>query len=87
MEFLGLGLLGVGWLIAFIFGIILLIESFKTSILWGLGYVFVPFVSLVFVIVHWDRAKQPFLRSLLSLPFLVLGAIIMASYGADQIPM
>ena len=31
---------------------------------WGLGYLFIPFVSLFFVASHWDVAKKPFLRCL-----------------------
>jgi hypothetical protein len=48
-----------------VFGIQLLIAAFRTSVLWGLGSLFVPFVSLIFVIMHWNVAKKPFLRSLL----------------------
>jgi len=36
----------------------------------------VPFVSLIFVIVHWSEAKKPFLRGLIGIPFFVLGAIL-----------
>ncbi|HEY1171463.1 MAG TPA: hypothetical protein VGH19_08855 [Verrucomicrobiae bacterium] len=70
----------IGIAIAFIFGIQLLILAFRTSILWGLGYIFVPFVSLIFVVVHWDEAKTPFLRGLLCIPFMILG-VVLSSMG------
>lgn len=76
MELLSIALLLTGALISIIFGIQLLITAFQTSILWGLGYIFVPFVSLIFVIVHWAEAKKPFLRGLIGVPFIVLGAIL-----------
>jgi hypothetical protein len=76
MELLSLGLIIIGALITIVFGIQLLITAFQTSILWGLGYIFVPFVSLIFVIVHWSVAKKPFLRGLIGIPFFLLGAFL-----------
>ena len=76
MAFLGPLLLAIGAIIAIVFGLQLLFVAFRTSILWGLGYLFVPFVSLIFVIVHWDDAKKPFLRGLLAIPFILLGAMV-----------
>jgi len=76
MEIVSIGLILIGALISIVFGIQLLITAFQTSILWGLGYIFVPFVSLIFVIVHWSEAKKPFLRGLIGIPFFVLGAIL-----------
>ena len=46
-------------------GIWFLIVTFQESVGWGLGCLFVPFVSLIFLILHWDVAKKPFLVSLL----------------------
>lgn len=54
----------VGLVACFVFGIKLLFMAFQESVLWGLGSLFVPFVSLIFVIMHWERAKGPFLGSL-----------------------
>lgn len=69
----------VGALIALVFGIQLLIVAFQTSLLWGLGYLFVPFVGLIFVIVNWDVAKKPFLRGLLGIPVYLLGLVLLTS--------
>lgn len=74
MEILGLICLLVGAGISLVYGIKLLILAFETSVLWGLGSIFVPFVSLIFVMMHWDRAKSPFLRGLAAIPFLFLGS-------------
>lgn len=82
MGILGFILLVIGALIMIVFGIQLLIAAFKTSVLWGLGYLFVPFVSLIFVIVHWDVAKTPFLRGLIGIPFYAIGAFMVASTHA-----
>ncbi len=73
MEIIGAISLIIGVIISVIYGIILLIRAFEAGILWGLGYIFIPFVSLVFVIVHWEEAKSPFLKGLLAIPFLIVG--------------
>lgn len=65
-----LALLGV--IMAIAGGIGLLIAAFKTSLLWGIGsFLFTP-VALVFVLLHWDVARNPFLLALggLALSFI-----------------
>ncbi len=57
-------------------GIWLLVEAFKESIFWGLGYIFIPFVSLVFVIMHWDVSKTPFLICIGGLVLSIAGVVI-----------
>ena len=76
MEMLGAVFIIVGGLIALVYGIILLVKAFQTSILWGLGYIFIPFVALIFVIMHWEVAKKPFLMGLLCIPFFIIGIIL-----------
>ena len=73
METLGLILTIIGIILVIFYGIVLMIRAFQTHILWGLGYIIVPFVSLIFVIMHWDVAKKPFLMSLLALVILFVG--------------
>ncbi len=77
MGIVGLILLGVGGIIAVVCGIWLLVVAFKTSVWWGLGSIFVPFVSLIFVIVHWNVAKKPFLYSLIGYVLIILGSLLM----------
>jgi hypothetical protein len=76
MSTVGTILLFVGLIIILIYSIQLLIVAFKTSVLWGLGFIFVPFVNLIFLLVHWDEAKSPFLKGLLGIPFCMLGAYL-----------
>jgi hypothetical protein len=86
MGTLGMVLIGIGAVIGVIYGVILLVKAFQTSVWWGLGYIFVPFVSLIFVIAHWQVAKKPFLMSLISIPFIVLGVVLMPESAVTQIP-
>ena len=69
MAIIGGILAAIGGIIMLIYGIILLIKAFQKSVWWGLGYMFVPFVGLVFVIMHWEMCKTPFLR-------MLIGAVI-----------
>lgn len=70
-------LLLVGLVVAAVGGFWLLVAAFKESIGWGLGCLFVPFVSLVFVVMKWDRAKNPFFVQLAGTA-LVMIAFVMA---------
>lgn len=77
MSILGLALIAIGFIIGLIYGIQLLILAFRTSILWGLGSMLVPFVGIIFIIKYWDEAKKPFLRSLIAIPFYIAGGLIL----------
>lgn len=71
-------LLLIGCLISLVSGIVILVEAFKTHILWGLGSLFIPIVALVFVLVHWNRAGKAFLVNLLG-GFLIFMARVMGA--------
>lgn len=57
-----------------VFGIQILIKAFQKGVLWGLGSLFVPLVSLVFVILNWEDCKKPFLGSILAAVAMGFGA-------------
>lgn len=50
----------LGFLLVVLGGIGTLIAAFRTSVWWGLGCLLIAPVSLVFLIVHWNVAKNPF---------------------------
>ena len=76
----GLGLMGIGAIIAVIAGIWFLVVAFSESVLWGLGCLLIPFVSLIFLIMHWDKAGKPFLVNVLGFA-LILGGSFMSGQG------
>jgi len=55
-------------------GIWMLIETFKVGLGWGLACLFIPFVSLAFIFLHWDVAKRPFFVNLTGLVLIFIGA-------------
>lgn len=67
-------LLSVGLGIFIIGGIGTLIAAFKTSILWGIGCLLIAPVSLLFLIMHWNNAKNPFFLQLIGFGIIFLGS-------------
>ncbi|MFO0799566.1 MAG: hypothetical protein U0804_19015 [Gemmataceae bacterium] len=64
-------------LIACIAGSIwMLVLAFQESVLWGLGCLFIPFVGLVFLIMHWPATKNPLFVYVGGLVGLVLGTVL-----------
>ncbi len=61
------------------YSLVLLVVAFKQSIWWGLGYLIVPCVSIFFVIAHWEVAKSPFLKSILTV-LTFYGIIMLGEY-------
>jgi hypothetical protein len=68
---LGLMLVGAVWF---------LIAAFQESILWGLGVLFIPLVSLAFLIVEWPAAKRPFLWQLAGFAFVIAGVTVASGH-------
>ncbi len=69
---------GIGMLI---FGIMILIHAFKTSIGWGLASLLIPFVIFVYVAKNWEACKTNFLRWAGSAVVWAIGTAI-SMYGA-----
>lgn len=65
----------LGVIVFIIGGIGTLIAAFKTSILWGLGCLFIAPVSLIFLVLHWDVAKNPFFLQLIGLVLVFAGGV------------
>ncbi len=73
----------VGVLISIVFGIMLLIKIFtKSGPLWGLGSMFVPFVSLVWLFQNWEDGKDLFLKGLGGTAISIAGSVGAAVFGA-----
>jgi hypothetical protein len=64
-----------GLILCLVGGIFLLLHGFKESLAWGLGMLFVPFVSLIFLILHWSKAKNAFFLQLWGMGIIFVGAI------------
>ncbi|MGJ8695524.1 MAG: hypothetical protein ACSHYF_04350 [Verrucomicrobiaceae bacterium] len=76
MAFIGTILILIGGIICFIFGIMVLIQAFKKSILWGLGSLFIPLFVFVFIAKHWETCKPYLMKWLIGLALIVVGGIL-----------
>jgi len=76
VEVIGLMLLILGLVVGCVGGIWLLVKGFQESALWGLGMLFVPLVSLFFVITHWEDAKKPFLYNVGGCVVMIIGMVM-----------
>ncbi|GAA5019606.1 hypothetical protein GCM10023206_33880 [Acinetobacter puyangensis] len=66
----------LGLIIFVIGGIGFLITAFKTNILWGLACLLLAPVSLIFLILHWNVAKNPFFLQLVGMAVIFLGSMM-----------
>lgn len=57
-------------------GFWMLVRAFSESILWGLGCLLLPLVSLFYLIVHWRQAKDPFFLQLLGAGVIIGGMVL-----------
>lgn len=64
----------IGLIIFIIGGLGLLIAAFKTHILWGIGIIIIAPAALVFVVINWGVAKNPFLLQLLGFVIILVSS-------------
>jgi hypothetical protein len=83
MAMLGTIVVGVAALGMLVFGIQILIMAFKTSIVWGLVSLLIPFAILVYVFKYWQQTKRPFLYSLACVPVQIIGYGLMFMGGGS----
>ena len=81
MAIAGYILILIGGIIGLVYGIKLLALAFHESIWWGLGYLLIPFVGLIFIILHWYETKKPFLKWLLAIPFYIVGQTLVSIHN------
>ena len=63
----------VSMILLVIGSIMLLIEAFGTSMLWGFGTLLLPLpVGLLFVATHWYQAKKAFLMQVTGFGLMVM---------------
>jgi len=68
-----------GILLMLVGSLFFIIAAFRESILWGLAVMFLPIVPLIFLIVHWHRAKGPFFIQLYGIAAVLIGVFALAA--------
>lgn len=78
-------ILVISGLIVFLIGSVgFLIATFRAGILWGLSCMFLPFVSFIFLFVHWKTAAKPFLISMFGIAILFLSTMFSETAGTAR---
>ena len=70
---MGMVLAILGVILALVGGIGILIAAFRESVVWGIGCLLLPIISIIFVIMHWEETKKPFLLKIAGIVLLVVG--------------
>ena len=76
MEIIGIALMVIASATFVVSSILILIQAFKKSLLWGFGSLFIPLVELAFVILNWAETKIYVMWLLLSVVLLIIGGSI-----------
>ena len=76
MEIAAIVLVLTGLVLFVVGGFWFLVAAFRESVLWGLACLFVPIVSLFFLIVHWSEARRPFFLQLLAFALILAGVVL-----------
>src|SRR5262249_29326930 len=86
---LAIVLLGFGYLVAFVGGVWFPVVAFQESALWGLLCIFVPFASLVFLVMHLEETWRPFVLNLVGAALIGAGFGISIAKGlpTDHLPV
>lgn len=71
----------IGVIVSLIGGLLILVEAFRKSILWGLAVMLIPFVGLIFVFMNWSEAKRGFKVWLVGIGIVVLTGVIAGVTG------
>ena len=69
----------VGLFLLVVGGIGFIFAAFREGILWGLGVLFIPFVSLIFLVLAWPEAKRPFFWQLTGVALVLIGAFALSA--------
>lgn len=65
----------LGFFILLLGSIGFLIAAFKNSILWGIGCLFISPISIIFLILYWNEAKNPFFLQLIGIAVVFVGSL------------
>ncbi|HEV8694779.1 MAG TPA: hypothetical protein VGQ93_11455 [Lysobacter sp.] len=63
----------LGVILSLIGGLWIVVNAFRTSVLWGLGSLLVPFVSLIFAIMNFGENKIPLILSVIGAVLVFMG--------------
>jgi hypothetical protein len=67
-----------GFALVIIGGLWFLVRGFQVSIWWGLALILCGIASLVFLVAHWSRAKDPFFVQLVGIALVLVALVVLS---------
>jgi uncharacterized membrane protein len=86
MNIISLALVAIGSLMALGGFIMILIEAFKKSVMWGIGCLICGIATLIFVFTNWDACKKGFLILLAGVVLEMIGMFLGGASAFMQKP-
>ena len=83
---MGIALMVVGCILLLYGFVVMLINAFKTSVLWGIGGLLFGPVLWVHAIMNWGQNKLPFIAYFIGFALLIAGAMMAAPDQAMMVP-
>jgi len=72
VEILGGAIVISGVLLTVISDTMIIVKAFKTTLLWGFGTLFIPIVTLAFIVLYWEITKKYVLWLLIGILLFVV---------------
>lgn len=72
----------LGIVLSLVGGLWIVVNAFRTSVLWGIGSLLIPFVSLVFALMNFAENKVPLLLCVVGMVLIFMGYGAMAEQAA-----
>jgi len=79
MNTIGIILLVIGVITAIVGGVRFVIAAFEENVWWGLGVLFFPIVSPIFLILRFGAAWRPALTFVVGVILVLLGSFVRAA--------
>lgn len=76
MEFIGGAFIVIAVGIALVSATMIVIQAFKTSLLWGFCTLLIPIVELAFIVTYWEKTKKYVYWYLIAILSFMIGGIL-----------
>ncbi len=74
----------LGAILVFIAHVMVVLSAFRKGILWGLAALFIPLVTLIYVILNWRECRRAVVLYVLGSILIALGGIQLRDRGSLQ---